>query len=153
MFEEVIRQPLFEEHHSVRAVVQTVVDEVYGGLWAPPPLPIDEDCWLMSWVAVVDTKIVGVALTHEQWLNDLWVLHDSRGYGIGQRLLARAEAEMVGRGYQVPPAACCSIERKGYQVLPQGGLANCSAVPARKVPGDYAGDGQIFPQGEAMIGH
>jgi GNAT superfamily N-acetyltransferase len=93
-----------------RAVVQTVVDEIYGGLWAPPPLPIDEDCWLMSWVAVVDTKIVGVVLTHEQWPSDLWVLRDSRGHGIGQRLLARAEAEMVRRGY--PPAACSSIERK-----------------------------------------
>jgi hypothetical protein len=66
MFEEVIRQPRFEEHDSVRAVVQTVVDEIYGGLWAPPPLPIDEDCWLLSWVAVVDTKIVGVVLTQEQ---------------------------------------------------------------------------------------
>ena len=100
MFEEVIRQPHFEEHDSVRAVVQTVVDEIYGGLWAPPPLPIDEDCWHLSWVAVVDTKIVGVVLTEEQWLSDLWVLRESRGRGIGQRLLARAEAEIVGHGHQ-----------------------------------------------------
>jgi len=100
MIEEIIRQPRLDEHDAVRAVVQTVVDEVYGGLWAPPPLPIDEECWLMSWIAVVGIRIVGVALTHEQWLSDLWVLRDSRGHGIGQRLLAQAEAEVVGRGHR-----------------------------------------------------
>jgi hypothetical protein len=36
---------------SVRAVVQTVVDEIYGGLWAPPPLPVEEENWHSSWVA------------------------------------------------------------------------------------------------------
>ena len=85
MIKVIVRHPRPDEHDSVRAVVQTIVDETYGGLWAPPPLPIDEDRWLMSWVAIADRKIVGVVLTHEQWISDLWVVRESRGRGIGQK--------------------------------------------------------------------
>jgi ribosomal protein S18 acetylase RimI-like enzyme len=95
-----IQRPEPEELDAIRALVQTVVDEVYGGIWAPSPLPIDEERWHLSWVAVVDTKIIGVLLTGEEWLDDLWVLHGNRGRGVGHRLLERGEAEIVARGHQ-----------------------------------------------------
>ena len=84
----------------MRAVVQTVVDEIYGGLWAPPPFPTDEENWHSFRVAVGDTKIIGVVRTSGEWLDDLWVLRESRGYGVGQRLLAQGEAEIIARGYE-----------------------------------------------------
>ncbi|MGA8432544.1 MAG: GNAT family N-acetyltransferase [Candidatus Sulfotelmatobacter sp.] len=93
-----IRRPQPEEHASVRAVVQTVVDEIYGGLWAPPPVPLDEENWHSSWVAVRHAKILGVVRTSGEWLDDLWVLRESRGYGVGRRLLAHGEAEIIARG-------------------------------------------------------
>src|SRR5512133_400963 len=98
MIEAVIRRPQPHEHDSVRAVVQTVVDDIYGGLWAPPPLPVNEENWGLSWVAVVDAKIVGMVLTHEEWISDLWVVRQHRGCGVGHRLLAQGEAEIVSRG-------------------------------------------------------
>src|SRR5208282_3690233 len=98
MIEAVIRQPQPHEHDAVRAVVQTVVDEIYGGLWAPPPLPVDEENWGLSWVAVVDAKIVGMVLTHDEWISDLWVVRQHRGCGLGRLLLAQGEAEIVSRG-------------------------------------------------------
>ena len=98
MIEVVIRRPQPHEHDCVRAVVQTVVDEIYGGLWAPPPLPVGEENWGLSWVAVVRAKIVGMVLTQEEWIGDLWVIHQHRGSGIGHRLLAQGEAEIVSRG-------------------------------------------------------
>jgi GNAT superfamily N-acetyltransferase len=101
MIDMLIRRPQPEEHDSVRAVVQTVLDETYGGLWAPPPLPIDEEDWHDSWIAVLDAKIIGVVRTSGEWLDDLWVLRESRGRGVGRRLLAQGEAEIVARGYQV----------------------------------------------------
>lgn len=95
-----IRRPQPEEHDSVRGVVQTVVDEIYGGLWAAPPLPVDEENWHSSWVAVREAKIIGVVRTSGEWLDDLWVLREGRGHGIGQRLLAKGEAEIIARGYE-----------------------------------------------------
>lgn len=100
MIEVCIRRPQPQELTSVRAVVQTVVDEVYGGVWAPPPLPVNEEGWELSWIAVVDGNIVGVVLTSAEWLDDLWVLRESRGRGIGKQLLVQGEAEIVARGYK-----------------------------------------------------
>ena len=100
MIDVFIRRPQPHEFKSVRALVQTVVDEVYGGVWAPPPLPVGEEGWELSWIALVDEKIVGVVLTSEEWLDDLWVLRETRGCGVGQRLLAQAEAEIVARGHE-----------------------------------------------------
>jgi ribosomal protein S18 acetylase RimI-like enzyme len=134
MIQVFIRRPDLRELESVRALVQTVVTETYGGLWTSAPLPIDPDCWDRSWIAVADAgisnskiadsevvdenivdakiassktanekttneKIVGVALTDGEWLDDLWVLRDSRRCGVGRRLLAQAEAEIMARGH------------------------------------------------------
>jgi GNAT superfamily N-acetyltransferase len=96
-----IRRPKADELGLVRAIVQNVMDEIYGGIWAPPPLPVDEEDWRLAWVAVINGMIVGMALTDKEWLGDLWVLRGSRGCGVGQRLLAHAEAEIAKRGHQV----------------------------------------------------
>jgi ribosomal protein S18 acetylase RimI-like enzyme len=95
-----IRRPEAHEHDSVRAVVQNVVDEIYGGVWAPPPLVIDEEDWRLAWIAVMGGKIVGMVLTQEAWISDLWVLSESRGCGVGQKLLTQGEAEIAGRGHR-----------------------------------------------------
>jgi ribosomal protein S18 acetylase RimI-like enzyme len=99
MMQVLIRRPQPEEHDSIRALVETVVEEVYGGIWVPSPLPADEDRWHFSWIAVLDAKIVGVVLTGEEWLDDLWVLRENRGHGVGHRLLEQGEAEIVARGH------------------------------------------------------
>jgi ribosomal protein S18 acetylase RimI-like enzyme len=74
-----------------------VIDEIYGGLWESPPLPVDEAGWHLAWIAIQDTKIIGVVRTDGEWLDDLWVLRESRGCGVG---LAQAEAEIVARGHR-----------------------------------------------------
>jgi ribosomal protein S18 acetylase RimI-like enzyme len=98
MTDVLIRRPKADELDSVRAVVQTAVDEIYGGLRAQPPLPIDEEDWSVALAAIVDKCIVGIVLTHNEWISDLWVLRESRGRGIGQKLLAQGETEIAGRG-------------------------------------------------------
>jgi ribosomal protein S18 acetylase RimI-like enzyme len=94
-----IRRPAPSEHHAVRALVQTVVDEVYGGVWASPPLHIDEEDWWLAWVAVSESKIVGMVLTTEEWISDLWVVREHRNQGIGGQLLSRGEVEIAARGH------------------------------------------------------
>ena len=94
-----IRRPAPNECDSVRMLVQTVVDEVYGGTWASPPLPIDEEDWSRAWLAVSQSKIAGMVLTHEAGVSDLWVLGEHRNRGVGRQLLSHAEAEIAGRGH------------------------------------------------------
>jgi ribosomal protein S18 acetylase RimI-like enzyme len=123
MIEAVIRRPEPHEYDSVRALVQTVVDEIYGGLWAPSPLLVDEENWGLSWIATVDARIAGMVLTHEEWISDLWVLRPHRGCGIGHQLLAQGETEIINRGYrtlrlrvlQLNRAAISFYHRQGWQ--------------------------------------
>jgi ribosomal protein S18 acetylase RimI-like enzyme len=48
----------------------------------------------------LDTKIVGMVLTSGEWLDDLWVLRENRGHGVGHRLLSQGEAEIAARGHR-----------------------------------------------------
>lgn len=95
-----VRRPKADELDLVRAVVQHVVDEIYGGVRGPTPVPIDEEDWRLAWIAAINGKIVGMVLTREEWLSDLWVLRESRGRGVGKRLLAQGETEIAGRGHR-----------------------------------------------------
>jgi ribosomal protein S18 acetylase RimI-like enzyme len=51
-------------------------------------------------VAVSDGKIVGVIITNQEWVSDLWVFREHRRRGVGSRLLAQGEAEIAARCHQ-----------------------------------------------------
>jgi ribosomal protein S18 acetylase RimI-like enzyme len=65
-----------------------------------------------------------VVLTDREWLDDLWVLRESRGRGVGRRLLAQAEVEINARGHdtfrlrvvQSNEAAVAFYRRHGWQI-------------------------------------
>jgi ribosomal protein S18 acetylase RimI-like enzyme len=100
--EVLIRRPESHEHPAVRALVTAVANETFANLFAPNPVPLkleDED-WSLAWVAVCDSKIVGVLLTNHEWLSDLWVLRENRRHGIGRKLLAQGESEIAARGHR-----------------------------------------------------
>ncbi len=120
----VIRRPELHEHNAVRALVQTVVDETYGQLWAPSTLAVDEEDWALAWIALVNGNAVGMVLTHREWISDLWVLRPARRQGIGRKLLAQGEAEIGSHGYRTfhlrvvksNIAAIVFYQRHGWQV-------------------------------------
>ncbi len=95
-----LRHPTPKEHGSVEALVQAVVDEVYGGLWSVPPVPLVVTDWSPAWVAVDESGFVGVALTTGEWIKDLWVLTKARGGGYGSALLSHCETEISERGFR-----------------------------------------------------
>lgn len=97
--EIVIRRAKPSENDSVHALVQAVADETFADLFASSQVPIGEANWLSAWVAISEGEIVGVAMTRDAWVSDLWVRRDSRRTGIGRKLLAHAEREICGRGY------------------------------------------------------
>ncbi len=115
-------------------MVQTVVDEIYGGLCAPPPFPVDEESWNLSWIAVLDTKIIGMVLTGGEWLSDLWVLRESRGCGVGQRLLAQGEAEIVARGHRTLRLRVVQSNAAAIKFYHRHGWRIAREFPHEKIP-------------------
>jgi GNAT superfamily N-acetyltransferase len=95
----IIRRPSAAERAPVQAMVEEVVEETYGGQWAEPPLEAREEDWTRGWAAEVDGAIVGIALTADDWLDDLWVTRSVRSRGVGAALLAHAEREIAARGH------------------------------------------------------
>jgi hypothetical protein len=78
--ELVIRRPQISEYDSVQALIETVSNETFKDLFAPNPVPLKfkgED-WPLAWVAVSVEKIVGVIITNQEWVDDLWVLREAR---------------------------------------------------------------------------
>jgi GNAT superfamily N-acetyltransferase len=134
MIDVLVKRPQPEEHDSVRAVVQTVVDETYGGLWAPPPLPVEEENWHSSWVAVWDAKIIGVVRTSGEWLDDLWVLRENRGHGVGRRLLAHGEAEIIARGCETPRLRVVESNAAAIEFYRRRGWRIARAFPHERFP-------------------
>jgi ribosomal protein S18 acetylase RimI-like enzyme len=100
--ELVIRRPQPREYASVRNLIEIVATETFRELFAPNPVPLqfkDED-WPLAWVAASDAKILGVIITNQDWVDDLWVLREHRRQGVGTRLLAQGESEIAARGCQ-----------------------------------------------------
>jgi ribosomal protein S18 acetylase RimI-like enzyme len=90
------------EYELVRNLIESVVTETFEELFAPNPVPLvfkDED-WPLAWVAASSDTILGVMLTHEEWVDDLWVLREHRRQGVGSRLLAQGESEIAARGFE-----------------------------------------------------
>src|SRR5580658_5234947 len=98
----VVRRPHSSEYNSVRALIETVVNETFKELFAPNSVPLDfkDEDWPLAWVAVSEDKIVGVIITNQEWVSDLWIFREHRRQGVGSRLLAQGEAEIAARGHQ-----------------------------------------------------
>lgn len=95
----VIRQARPDEGRSIHELVQIIADETFAYLFANRQVPIGETNWLSAWLAISGEEIVGVTMTRDEWVSDLWVRNDSRRTGIGAMLLAHAEREIRSRGH------------------------------------------------------
>jgi len=95
----VIRRARANENNSVHALVQAIADETFAYLFAAQ-VPIGEPNWISAWVAISGEEIIGVTMTQEEWVTDLWVRSDNRRLGIGAKLLEQAELEVRSRGHE-----------------------------------------------------
>jgi ribosomal protein S18 acetylase RimI-like enzyme len=97
--EIVIRLARPSENEPVHALVQAIADETFAYLFASSQVPIGEANWFSSWLAISGEEIVGVMMTQDEWVTDLWVRSESRKTGVGGKLLAHAEREIRDRGH------------------------------------------------------
>jgi ribosomal protein S18 acetylase RimI-like enzyme len=96
----VVRRALVGESPAIHSLVQAIADETFAYL-VPLPVPLGEPDWQAAWVALSAEVIVGVTMTQEEWVSDLWIAPHHRRHGIGTRLLAQAEREIAGRGHRL----------------------------------------------------
>jgi GNAT superfamily N-acetyltransferase len=97
--ETLIRRLKPGEEALVQALVQEIADETFAYLFAPAQVPIGGEAdWFSAWAGVAGDAIVGVTMTRDEWVSDLWVRCDCRRTGIGGKLLAHAEGEIRSRG-------------------------------------------------------
>ena len=75
-----------------------VVRDVYGKL-IPRDTPPTSGRWADGLVAEVAGRIVGVVVSDDDWVEDLWVAREYRNQGIGAMLLAAAERQIAERDY------------------------------------------------------
>jgi ribosomal protein S18 acetylase RimI-like enzyme len=97
----IIRHPSVSEHDAVHQFVKSVVNEIYGGLWSTSLIEIEKQDWSDAWIASSGTEIVGVLLTKDDWIDDLWIRQDNRGQGLGTKLLRRGESDIAKRQYEI----------------------------------------------------
>jgi ribosomal protein S18 acetylase RimI-like enzyme len=97
----VIRQARPDENSAIHKLVQIIADETFAYLFANRQVPIGEANWFSAWLAIWGEEIVGVTMTQDEWVSDLWVRSDRRRTGIGAKLLAHAEGEIRSRGYEI----------------------------------------------------
>ena len=97
--EIVIRHARPDDNSAVHELVQTIADETFAYLFGTKQVPIGEANWFSAWLAILRGEIVGVTMTREEWVSDLWVRSDNRRTGIRTKLLAQAEREIRSRGH------------------------------------------------------
>lgn len=92
-----IRRPFPEEHSRIHDLVSQVVNETYGSIWPTTPIHVEEENWSAGWIAVAAGDLMGWMLTHDCWIEDLWVASRFWGQGVGSAFLRRAEREIAAR--------------------------------------------------------
>ena len=130
----IIRRPFASECALVQSLVQSVVDETYGGQWAPPPLQIDIEDWTQGWAAVEADTIVGIILTDGDHVGDLWIASGHRSAGVGAMLLARAEREIAERGHSTIRLRCVATNHRAMAFYARHGFIQVRRYPHESEP-------------------
>jgi GNAT superfamily N-acetyltransferase len=94
----VIRPAAAADVADIEQLVLDVVREVYDKL-IPGDAPPTAGRWSRGLVADVAGRIVGVVVSDDDWVEDLWVAREYRNRGIGGMLLAAAERQIAKRDY------------------------------------------------------
>lgn len=129
-----IRRPRADEAGAVRQLVQTVVDETYGGQWAEASLPVGEEDWSLGWVAASATTLMGWMKTEADWIDDLWVLSAFRRQGVGSALLAHGEAEIARRGFTIARLRVVNSNARAIAFYSAKGWRPLTETPHERLP-------------------
>jgi ribosomal protein S18 acetylase RimI-like enzyme len=109
-----VRRPDLTEYNTIRALIRTVVAETYGHLWDTCAMSDGDEDWSKGWIAVAEADVIGVLLTSNEWVDDLWVARPARSRGLGAELLSIGEAEIAERGFET---ACLRLIKTNLRAI------------------------------------
>ena len=119
---------------NIETCVEVSLQATYGGLWTSEPL-LAADCdWSNAWVASVADDVVGVGLSEEDRISDLWVHPNSQGLGVGTALLALLEKEVADREFVMARLRCLQPNEKARSFYVSRGWTEVRVYPHEKIP-------------------
>jgi GNAT superfamily N-acetyltransferase len=108
--------------------VSKVASEVYGQLFAGQ-LPRHEGNWGAGVLAEIDGRIIGVMVTGDDWIEDLWVAEEWRNRGVGSRLLAAGERQIAARGHALGHLRVIAENRGARRFYVRHGWSEVESYP------------------------
>lgn len=95
------RRAVDADVESIVSLVGDVSTEKYGHLFEDKTLLLADpkDPWAKSWIAEVDSAVVGIGLATDDWISDVWLRSQVRGCGVGATLLSLLETQIANEGH------------------------------------------------------
>lgn len=128
------RKAVIADQPQLKDCVQASLEATYGGLWSSEPLSVWDEDWTSARIACIDDRIVGVGLTRDDVLSDLWVHPSAQGLGAGTRLLAELEQEIFARGFAVARLRCLEPNTRARNFYASRGWAEVRVYPHETIP-------------------
>jgi GNAT superfamily N-acetyltransferase len=114
--------------------VEASLQATYGGLWTSEPLTAGDDDWASAWVACSPEGVIGVGLSQEDVVSDLWVHPSAQGLGAGSALLAELENEIAARGFSTGRLRCLEPNLKSRSFYVSRGWTEVRVYPHESIP-------------------
>ena len=119
---------------DIKTCVEASLRATYAGLWTSEPLSAGDRDWPSAWVACVSDDLVGVGLSEEDRISDLWIHPASQGRGIGTQLLAALEKDIAARGFATARLRCLEPNHKSRSFYVSRGWTEVRIYPHEKIP-------------------
>ena len=128
------RRAVIADLAQLKECVQASLEATYGGLWSSEPLSVWDEDWTSARIAWGDGRIVGVGLTRDDVLSDLWVRPSAQGLGAGTRLLVELEQEIFARGFSLARLRCLEPNTRARKFYASRGWAEVRVYPHETIP-------------------
>jgi GNAT superfamily N-acetyltransferase len=130
----IVRKAVPADRPAIVACVEASLNATYGGLWTSEPLKVDDDDWSAALVACTGDAIVGVGLSQDDVVSDLWVHPSAQGLGAGTTLLAALEQEIAARGFATARLRCLEPNSKSRAFYVARGWVQVRVYPHETIP-------------------
>ena len=129
-----VRRASPDDHVAVLACADASLNATYAGLWTSESLAAGDRDWSKAWVACSSEHVIGVGLSRDDVVSDLWVHPTQQGRGAGTALLAALEDEIAHRGFAMARLRCLEPNLKSRSFYVSRGWTEVRVYPHETIP-------------------